>query len=594
MVRRLRARCEPNRHRADRLGHPREQIRQLVVALDRDRRAVERRDRSLRVGERNERVERADLGAGRHRGSEDGRVERSARVGHRLAAVHPEPAGNGRDRVVRVRRRGSARPRPASAVASANPRLPSTRSVNRPRRTGSRLATARTGQPARWSATPSAVPTAPAPTIPMTGGSAPSVRTCGCGWSCAWTSSPWRWWPGGSGSRSTPAASSSSIVLVARVVALARALRLALRIAPGLHRPPIRAGRLARYSSTRRVYRPPSGGRVARDDQLADPFDARASLGSGLPDYFRLSAVGDRLDLARAPVTLKILLENALRHAGHGIVRADEVETLASWRPGQSGRGRDPVHAGPGDPAGLHRRPGGRRPRGHARRDGRSRRRPGEGQSPRPGRPRHRPLGPGRPVRHVGGVRLQRRSRVRAERRALPAVALGPDRVPRLPGRAARDRHRPPGQPRVPRDGRDRCPGPVGRIGPDRLPGHARRDRLPHDDDQCARRARLRRRGDRGRGGPARPAALPADAADRRRPAPRRAAAGLHGDRPRARRDRDAPLVRRGRRVRRVRRRRAGGPVARRPGDDQQHEPRVRGDIDDLPDRRRDVRRTCG
>ena len=73
---------------------------------------------------------------------------------------------------------------------------------------------------------------------------------------------------------------------------------------------------------------------MARDDQIADPFDARASLGSGLPDYFRLSAVGDRIDLARAPVTLKILLENALRHAGHGIVRADELETLASWRPG--------------------------------------------------------------------------------------------------------------------------------------------------------------------------------------------------------------------------------------------------------------------
>ena len=59
---------------------------------------------------------------------------------------------------------------------------------------------------------------------------------------------------------------------------------------------------------------------MAPDDELPDPFDARASLGSGLPDYFRLSAVGDRLDLGRAPVTLKILLENALRHAGHGIV----------------------------------------------------------------------------------------------------------------------------------------------------------------------------------------------------------------------------------------------------------------------------------
>ncbi|HET9347297.1 MAG TPA: aconitate hydratase [Candidatus Limnocylindrales bacterium] len=68
-------------------------------------------------------------------------------------------------------------------------------------------------------------------------------------------------------------------------------------------------------------------------DHQPDPFGARASLGSGLPDYYRLSAVDDRLDLGRAPVTLKILVENVLRHAGRGIVRPDEVETLSSWRP---------------------------------------------------------------------------------------------------------------------------------------------------------------------------------------------------------------------------------------------------------------------
>src|SRR6185369_5941162 len=68
-----------------------------------------------------------------------------------------------------------------------------------------------------------------------------------------------------------------------------------------------------------------------------DPFGARASLGPGLPDHFRLAAAGDRLDLGRAPVTLKILVENVLRHAGHGIVRGEDVDTLASWRPGQPG-----------------------------------------------------------------------------------------------------------------------------------------------------------------------------------------------------------------------------------------------------------------
>jgi aconitate hydratase len=64
-----------------------------------------------------------------------------------------------------------------------------------------------------------------------------------------------------------------------------------------------------------------------------DPFEARASLGAGLPDYWRLSALRDLIGLEGAPVTLKILLENALRHAGGGLIDRSDVETLASWRP---------------------------------------------------------------------------------------------------------------------------------------------------------------------------------------------------------------------------------------------------------------------
>jgi aconitate hydratase len=67
---------------------------------------------------------------------------------------------------------------------------------------------------------------------------------------------------------------------------------------------------------------------------IPDPFDARASLGAGLPDHYRLAAIADRIELDRAPVTLKILLENVLRHAGGGIVQPADVETLAAWRPG--------------------------------------------------------------------------------------------------------------------------------------------------------------------------------------------------------------------------------------------------------------------
>ena len=75
----------------------------------------------------------------------------------------------------------------------------------------------------------------------------------------------------------------------------------------------------------------------------------------------------------------------------------------------------------------------------------------------------------------------------------------------------------------------------------------------------------------------------------------------LHGALPRGSTATDLVLVvtemlrapRRRRRVRRVRRRRPGDARPGRPGDDQQHEPRVRGDLDALPDRRRDAQPTC-
>ena len=65
----------------------------------------------------------------------------------------------------------------------------------------------------------------------------------------------------------------------------------------------------------------------------ADPFGARSSLGAGLPDIYRLGAVDALVAEARLPLTVRILLENLLRHAG-GVVDAADVETLASWRPG--------------------------------------------------------------------------------------------------------------------------------------------------------------------------------------------------------------------------------------------------------------------
>ncbi len=74
----------------------------------------------------------------------------------------------------------------------------------------------------------------------------------------------------------------------------------------------------------------------------ADPFSARKSLAAGLPDYYSLAALaaGGRakfgLGLEHLPVTVKILLENVLRHAGEGVVDEADVAALAAWKPGAS------------------------------------------------------------------------------------------------------------------------------------------------------------------------------------------------------------------------------------------------------------------
>jgi len=66
---------------------------------------------------------------------------------------------------------------------------------------------------------------------------------------------------------------------------------------------------------------------------IPDPFAARDTLRVGDASYvvYRLDATG--ADLARLPVTVKILLENVLRNAGRGFVTEDDVRALISWTP---------------------------------------------------------------------------------------------------------------------------------------------------------------------------------------------------------------------------------------------------------------------
>jgi aconitate hydratase len=66
---------------------------------------------------------------------------------------------------------------------------------------------------------------------------------------------------------------------------------------------------------------------------MADSFNARSTLEVGGKTYeiFRLDALQARYDVARLPYTLRILLENVLRHEGTDGVARDDVEAVARW-----------------------------------------------------------------------------------------------------------------------------------------------------------------------------------------------------------------------------------------------------------------------
>ena len=65
-----------------------------------------------------------------------------------------------------------------------------------------------------------------------------------------------------------------------------------------------------------------------------DSFKARKTLsvGSQTFDYFSLSALSDQgFDLAKMPFSMKIFLENLLRHEDGETVTAEDIAALAAW-----------------------------------------------------------------------------------------------------------------------------------------------------------------------------------------------------------------------------------------------------------------------
>src|SRR6187399_743083 len=68
---------------------------------------------------------------------------------------------------------------------------------------------------------------------------------------------------------------------------------------------------------------------------IPNPLSARAwlSFGDERVAYYRLDRLAGANDLARLPMTVKVLLENVVRNAGRGVVREEEVSALAHWQP---------------------------------------------------------------------------------------------------------------------------------------------------------------------------------------------------------------------------------------------------------------------
>ena len=64
-----------------------------------------------------------------------------------------------------------------------------------------------------------------------------------------------------------------------------------------------------------------------------DSFGARSLLrvGDRELEVFRLEALQERYDVLRLPYTLRILLENVLRHEDGATVTGADVEAVAGW-----------------------------------------------------------------------------------------------------------------------------------------------------------------------------------------------------------------------------------------------------------------------
>ena len=166
---------------------------------------------------------------------------------------------------------------------------------------------------------------------------------------------------------------------------------------------------------------------------------------SGEVSYFRLAALEEAglTTLASLPFSIRVLAENALRNLDGYLVTEEDIEAVASWKPGSQSARVVPVHAGPRADAGPHRRTRRRGPGCDAVGDGPRGRRLSQGQPDRARGPGHRPLRASRLLRRPKRLPDERREGVRAQSGALHLSPLGAERLRQLHSGATRHRHSP-------------------------------------------------------------------------------------------------------------------------------------------------------
>ena len=408
----------------------------LLVALDGDRRAVEGRERPVEVRERDERVERAGLRPGRHRRLEHLRpssplvwiIACPAYSRRPRRAARDDVVGDGEDHELDIVDDGVRLGEGADAGHELAEPLAAGRVA---RRDGA-------DRPAGPRARRQAVPTAPAPTIPTHRSLARRARGRGrCVRDAPWSCSSCRGRvavcapaaPAGAvrvaGSRSMPCVREVLRSVSFALVGARSAWRS--RATSSVSSQALTGPRCAATGDRRRAVcfhptsvpterlasrRAPSRARdAARWNRDAWPrptaFGARASLGApASPTSTGSSALVRRRppghSTSVAPVTLKILLENVLRHAGGGHRprgRRHRARRVATGRRGEAEvpfmPGRVVLQDFTGVPAVVDLA---------AMRDAMAALGgdPVEGQPARPGRPRDRPLGAGRPLGRPG------------------------------------------------------------------------------------------------------------------------------------------------------------------------------------------------